>query len=254
MFSVFSTTESSFRTLLSLVVAVPILLFPALAGGSLLHAQGQSEPPAPPVAEPEVSLLETGVEVSGVTPGGEVALLSVWREQGAGGSQVTVTEETLVDEDGDGTVTLDVGRPLPALAVWVVVDVASGERRVVTPESFEAERREVRPGAFRAAGELVELAVPRAEVLVVRPGRGENAGAFRARLGDGGEGDRDGEINGRVALSALEIERPVARPPDLPEPPRPARFQGRDRVIAIDPRTLVVTEVAVPAETEGGQP
>ena len=237
------------RTLLaSLVMA--LLLAPAVPGA----AQGPPDDtpagePAPEVS-PELVFSESAVEVTGLTPGGQVAYLTVWREQTRIGTEVTLLDEVLADEDGDGSVTLEMDRPLPALSVWAVVDVTTGARRIQSPADFEPRRREVRPGQFLQPTGLAQVDVPRAEVLMVRPGED----AFRARLGDGGVDDQDGETDGRVALSAAELLRPARRPPEVAEPPFPARFQGGDVLVAVDPRTLETVELEVPGEPPGGQP
>lgn len=222
-----------------------------LSFGSATPSAGQGPPgeeAPPPVMEPQLVFLASAVEISGISPGGEVAVLTVWREQGGGGSEVNVRDDTLVDEDEDGVVVFELDRSVPELSIWVVVDVATGGREVMSPAAFEPRRRELRPGEFRAASQLATLDLSRVEVLMVRPG----VGAFRARLGDGSEDDQDGAIDGRVALSAAQIVRPVRRPPEVEEPALPMRFLGRDVIVAVDPRTLDVAEVDVPAQPSGG--
>lgn len=234
----------------SLVLGL-VLLLAAPASGT---AQGPPDDtpggePAPEVS-PELVFSDATVEITGLTPGGRVAYLTVWREQTRIGTVGTLLDEVLVDEDGDGAVTVELERSIPALSVWVAVDVSSGVRVVRSPEAFEPRRREVRPGEFLRPAGLAQVDVPRAEVLMVRPGED----AFRARLGDGGVDDQDGETDGRVALSAAELLRPVRRPPEVVEPPLPARLQGGDVVVAVDPRTLEVVELEVPGQPPGGQP
>jgi hypothetical protein len=230
----------------------PLLVLTLLALAAPGAAQGPPEgtPPGEPAVAPELVFADSSVEITGVTPGGQVALLSVWREQDRIGTLVTLLDEVLADEDGDGAVTLDLERSVPELSVWAVVDVATGSRRIESPETFEPRRREVRPGRFLQPAGLAEVGVPRAEVRVVRPGED----AFRARLGDGGEDDQDGETDGRVTLSAAQLLRPARRGPGLVEPPLPARFQGGDVVVAIDPRTLETIDLEIPGQPPGGQP
>jgi|GEM_PF-2919887 len=245
------------------LVFVLALVWALTAAGAAL-AQGSEPPTSPPVGPPpkvtlEILLKESSVEITGVPEGGEVALLTIWREVGGGGTEVTIFDQTLVDQDGDGTVALELDRPYPELSVWLVADVASGAWRALSPESFETRRPEVRPGRFAVAVGQAELDLPRAEVLVIRPeSPAGKSGAFRASLGDGADEDGDGEVNGRVALTALELQRPVSRPPQAAEPELPERFQPGDVVLAIDPRTLRVAELEVPgeapAEPAGGAP
>lgn len=252
---------ASFSSLLQICRALPttffLFLVTLLASSSSATAQGSDPPTGPPTGPPpdvtlEMFLGDTSVEISGATAGGEVALLTVWREAGGGGTEVSILDEALLDEDGDGVVTLEVESGYPELSVWIAVDLATGARIVLSPESFEPRRPGLRLGRFNSAPGQAELDLPRAEVLLIRP----EAGAFRATLGDGGTDDQDGEVNGRVALTASELRRPVLGPPRTSEPELPSRFEPGDVVLAIDPRTLQVAEVEVPgkapAEPAGG--
>jgi len=121
---------------------------------------------------------EHSVTVSGSTPGGEVALFAVAKE--ASNSAVPVPTKTghavvLHDVDHDGTVIFERERPVPLLAIWVAVDLASGQWVVSGSPGFEPQTIPPESLAKRdGAGQLRKLSalVPEMDVLLVRPGTG----------------------------------------------------------------------------------
>jgi hypothetical protein len=102
--------------------------------------------------------------------------------------------ELLIDDDGDGVVTLTFERDIPTFAAWVAVDVQTGRWVAQGSPGYE-------PGVLalqdlvRAdnAGQLrkVTAKLPEIELLVVRPGNGAWAlgAAKRSRLDEGGRGE-----------------------------------------------------------------
>lgn len=171
------------------------------------------------------------VRIEGVTKGGEVELLSVWREQLLNGPYASQTniEETLKDEDLDGVVTYEAERPIPTLSLWVAVDTTTGEAAITSPSGFAVRKMSGREAAeFRGA--RVHLKRRQAEILVVRPG----VAAWRGRAHDADVTDDDGVPNQSVALS-LDVL-------DGPREPGPA-FRAGDTLIAIDPVEMDVLAV-----------
>jgi len=194
----------------------------------------------------EVVLTPEGAEVSGASPGGEVALLSVWREVNArGGTEVTLLDEALRDEGGDGRVSFDlshVGRPLPELSVWIAVDVTTGDTAFATPSGFKPKLAEAR---YQGPAGRVELELSRPVVLWIRPG----LGAFHSRARDGEGRDRDRAANGRVALGPGDFSRRSGRPDQLGRPAdrtAPPAFSAGDVVVGVDAGTLALVALRIP--------
>jgi len=200
-----------------------------------------------PVQALEIVISEHEVEATGVSAGGEVALLSVWRQVNRqGGTEVTLLDELVADQNSDGLVVFEPGAPIPELSIWVAVDIATGETATGSRGSFLPPQAEAQ--AVGHSGR-VELGLSRAVVLWVRPGHG----AFRGRLFDGGAGDGDGVVNGRVAVGPPAFDRPAGRPEQigaLGPPSRPPAFAPGDLVVGLDAGTLAVAAV----QLQGGGP
>lgn len=121
---------------------------------------------------------ERSVAVSSSTPGGDVALFAIAKE--ASNSAVPVPMKTghavvLHDIDHDGTVIFERERPLPLMAIWVAVDLASGRWVVSGSLGFEPPTITLEPLAKRdSTGQLRKLSalVPEMDVLLVRAGAG----------------------------------------------------------------------------------
>jgi hypothetical protein len=121
---------------------------------------------------------ERSVTVSGSTPGGDVVLFDIAKE--ASNSAVPVPTKTgqavvLHDGDHDGTVLFERERPVPLMAIWVAVDLASGQWVANGSPGFEAQTISLESVAKRdSAEQLRKLSalVPEMDVLLVRPGTG----------------------------------------------------------------------------------
>jgi hypothetical protein len=100
----------------------------------------------------------------------------------------------LIDDDGDGAVTLTFERDIPTFAVWIAVDVQTGRWTAQGSPGYE-------PGVLALqdlvrsdnAGQMRKLTakMPEMDVLIVRPGDGAWAlyAAKRSRLDEGGRGE-----------------------------------------------------------------
>ena len=181
---------------------------------------------------------------SGVMPQGRVVLLGVTREIGEDDFPVVRRHlEVLADEDGDGTVRFPLEQGVPLRSLWAVADLASGDFDAAAPEDFGLrrvnwrgrglERRQDGKDAVEDRRSLVEL-------LVVRP----QTGAWALRVGDGGESDGDGVIDGRLQ-GVFDQMTPLA---GSPEPP--SEFAKDDLVVALDPSAMEITLVKVPNRLE----
>jgi hypothetical protein len=188
------------------------------------------------------TLESNAVTASGMTPKGRVVLFGVTREIGEDDFPTVRRHLTvLTDEDGDGVVRYPLEQGVPLRSVWAVADLASGDFDAAAPEGFGLrrvnwrgrglERRQDGKDAVEDRRSLVEL-------LVVRP----QAGAWSLRVGDGGESDGDGAIDGRLQ-GILDRMQPLAD-----SPPAPSEFLQDDLVLALDPSAMEITLVKVPGK------
>jgi hypothetical protein len=189
-----------------------------------------------------ITLESNAVTASGVAPKGRVVLFGVTREIGEDDFPTVRRHLTvLVDEDGDGVVRYPVEPGVPLRSVWAVTDLASGDFDAAAPEGFGLRRVNWRGRGLerRQDGkDAVEDRRPLLELLVVRP----QVGAWALRVGDGGESDGDGVIDGRLQ-GILERMQPLAD-----SPAAPSEFLKDDLVLALDPSAMEITMVKVPGK------
>ncbi len=156
--------------------------------------------------------------VSGLTPGGEVVVFGAGRYRSAWQIEHLRVLEVRVDDDGDGSVTVELDQTIPLQSVWWAVDATTGDLAVATREGYTADERAVPAGAFargdRGEALLVVHDSPETTAVVVRPG----VGLWTVRAGDGALNDSDGAPNG-VTLIPVAAFRPRAGTvaPDLDE-------------------------------------
>ncbi|HEY0553789.1 MAG TPA: hypothetical protein VGG20_05945 [Thermoanaerobaculia bacterium] len=184
-----------------------------------------------------ITFEKNAVVVTGLTVKGQAVLFAEARELAEDDVATLVRRsQVLTDDDGDGTVRLDLGKEVPLRSVWVVVDFATGQVAVAAPEGFPLrlvswQGQGIERGASRS--DRVEDARTFAEVLLVRPG----VGAWQLTVGDGSSSDDDGAADGRIA-AALDRMAPVAG-----TTPPPVRFDPKDVVVLIDPNRMELTVV-----------
>lgn len=134
----------------------------------------------PAAADPglTVTLGAHTVSASGVTRGSKAVFFAVLREPipGAYMSRVSRLARVLVDDDRDGVVTLDLGRPIPASSVWAVVEPQNGHYGIATGVRLNLELVPIPPDALRlgGAGVIDRIAFNHAslDLLYVHPGQG----------------------------------------------------------------------------------
>lgn len=170
---------------------------------------------------------ENSVQVSNVTPGGDVVLFSCAKFVRNGQGMNDPRPRLLHDDDGDGVVTLP--GAVPYVSVWVAIDYRSGAMATGAREGFPLYVEPIAPELFRKDAEdqiaALEKRILRLMLLVVRPKQG--AWALRAR--EGGSADRDKEANGRL-LMAFEDATPLEEGKEK----APKHLKAGDVVVAID--------------------
>ncbi len=202
--------------------------------------------PSMVTAQPVIQLStdSTDIHIHSVEPGGTVALFGAHRRLEDYTTVAGGLQEILIDEDGDGSVTvglenagLEIGVPLAS--VWVAVDLATGSWSVAWPDGFEpstlaastlrlteAEHAEVADATLEMPGRLLE-------VFVVRPG--DDAAIWHQTLANGGPMDRDPD----PASMALPLDSLNPLTDDSAEAaPSPSSLAPSDLVIRLDPTRL----------------
>lgn len=194
--------------------------------------------PAAAFADPVLTFEEQAV-VAQVTPGASTAWFGLVAESGAYTPRTSEYARILQDENSDGIVRFELEVPRP-VAVWLVVDMSTGQRTIAAPAGVVLNRTEL-PSASLLGGETNAVAVVLAEnetlavCWVVRP----NVGAWRMMVEDGANADVDGASNGSVssALSGLDA---VDQSPGAP-----ADFASGDIVVIVSLEQLAVTDLRV---------
>jgi hypothetical protein len=184
-------------------------------------------------AAPSLQLEESAVTIT-VPAGGRVALLGVMRRISGVIPGFERWEGIVEDEDGDGRVEIVLERAAdPEWAQWIAIDLDSGEWATAGRSDLAEPSRPLGAGAELAPGTAV-WPVPEGivEVLVVRPGEGESAGAWAGEVWDGGSADGDGLADGSAGVSPARLQ-PVGA-----SGPPPELYAPGDVLIAITPRAL----------------
>ncbi len=176
------------------------------------------------------------VTASGLTPGGSAAVVCAWRKTAGEFSESSQTSRD-AHVSGDGRVTVEFGSAIPASALIAVIDVATGRLETLIGTKFR--RIDLPAKRFKkgADGQVDEFALPHAEAMVVLVRRGE--GVWIQRLSDGGYGDDDGSLDGRLRINP-ERMTPIAFSGAAPK-----KIRGRDVVLLVDTsaRVFAATEV-----------
>jgi len=188
--------------------------------------------PAAIGAEPKLILDGQEVRVEGLTPGGQAVWFGIAHERDDWITVVVRREDLLPDDDRDGAVAFKLDHGVALLSIWAVVDLATGDFAIASPEGAEA-RPVDWPGNSVVRGPRGALQILQArreflEVLLVRPG----VGAWGLSLGDGGASDADARSDGTIQA---DLARMKAVKSDTPPP---AEFLPGDVAVVIDPTTM----------------
>lgn len=156
------------KSTIGLILAV-LLAARAHAAGRT-HAKDVTNPPA-------VTFSGNTLQASGVTAGGTVVFYGVARTQINYYTAIVRFQTALTDDDNDGSVTYDIGQPIPLTSVWVVVDVSSGRYAVTGPATAIFPEVDVQSGSYQrnAVTGLVDRfssAYRSVEMVYILPGSG----------------------------------------------------------------------------------
>jgi hypothetical protein len=170
--------------------------------------------------------------VSATTPGGEVALIGVGREQNGFVTFDHRVADLLVDEDGDGEVRSDVTWSPRTLAVWAAADVSSGAVTVAAPEGQRL-RLAARSGISLSGAGTLAFPGRTLDLMLVRAGDG----AWLRTVVDGGPFDVDGLQDGVATIAPSAFQGP--------DRAAPSAFVAGDEWVSINADTLVVQSLMV---------
>jgi hypothetical protein len=118
------------------------------------------------------------VTIDGVTPGGDVVFFAVAKEPRRTNPPIPLKTQHAVllhDDDRDGKVVFQRDQPVPLVAIWIAVDLATGQWTASGSPGFEAHGIPIEEFAKNDnAGQLRKLSatIPEVHALLVRPGTG----------------------------------------------------------------------------------
>ncbi|HKS21239.1 MAG TPA: hypothetical protein VJZ76_00460 [Thermoanaerobaculia bacterium] len=196
-------------------------------------------PPPPPIA---IQFGKQSVIVT-ASPGGQVAVFSVAREFVRPRLRVLgIVRRAVVlsDPAKSGIFTLDLGKPVPAAAIWIAVDLATGAHiEAGSPGYFIVQMPSTANGLKHDnVGQLrkLELAAPELDLLLVRPGEG----AWQYYAAKSGQRDE----NADEMTKPIRIDVRSMQAVDGSTPP-PANFKNGDVIALIDPEWMKYRVVEV---------
>jgi hypothetical protein len=177
--------------------------------------------------------------IGGVTPRGNVAIFAVVREAKAYHVAVRRIDQIVADSDGDGRVQVEAKTTLSDRAVFAAVDLTSGAYVVASPDPQGVTTIDSSEFSFpgKGLGHLLHMEINRGvlDVLIVRAGKGNAAGAWKGRLVDGATSDADKRVNN---YSRMEFDALTPLTTDGPKKMQHA-LPG-DTIVLVDPRSLHV--------------
>lgn len=160
-------------------------------------------------AQPSVTFSSDSRHVlaSSITPGAQVAVFGVGRDQTGFDSIVRRWSAAVTDSDNNGSIDFDATRVVPWKSIWAVVDLQSRQYAVAAPDEFPIVAPEI-PIAFEPNVLPHRLVVTgtRANVLYIPPG----GGALKIVTADGETKDLDGEENGKTSVALADFDTLVA--------------------------------------------
>jgi hypothetical protein len=192
-------------------------------------------------AQPLITVAESSIEITGVTPGQHAVLFGIEREQEAlQAGTIRVTKLRLAAADDAGRVVFTSAQPLLPHALWIAIDEKSGRYAIAAPEGSElllAARPDVTPVALvKSAGDALDLPADLTHVLVIRAGHG----VWFATVADGGASDDDPNLDGKSRLKPEKLHDA-----DKATKKEAKRFEKADTIIVVEPVELRYSVIEV---------
>jgi hypothetical protein len=191
---------------------------------------------------PTITIGKKGLVAQGITPGGRAIWWSVAHEHPDSFVTIVHRLEEQTDADLDGIVLFEHEGELPDASIWVAVDVTTGTYGSFAPVDFGVTETSLPPESAQTgvagrdpADAFLEMAHPMIDVLLVRAAQG----AWDLRVGDGGDADQDGGIEGEISFP-IDGMAPIGA-----SPAAPARYADGDLLLSIDIDDLELSSLVV---------
>jgi len=188
------------------------------------------------------------VSASGLSHGSSAVFFAVLHEPipGAYMDRISRLAKVLVDDDRDGVVTFDLGRPIPATSVWAVVEPQNGRYGMAAGRRLDVKIVSIPSDALRkgAGGVIDRIAFghPSLYLLYVHPGEG--AWTWTATDGDPVT-DADGH-NGITVVSLNKAQPVGGGLPGITD------LALGGTLVAIDPDRMEIGTVHIDGKLIGG--
>ncbi|MFL6245017.1 MAG: hypothetical protein ACJ74H_03260 [Thermoanaerobaculia bacterium] len=167
-----------------------------LAG--IVVAAGSSAAPNPaPAHQLRMSLSADAIEIEHAAPGGTVLVIGYERiVRDFAPVYRRVQRERIADSNG--SVSVPIGRPIAPTSFWVAFDLETGGHGALGGSKHKLREGELPDAAFRKGSNgkktKFSTAMDYVYVVAIRP----RGGVWETTVGDGGESDDDGSLNGRI--------------------------------------------------------
>lgn len=203
-----------------------------------------SDPPPtpPPVIKPEISFDAEAVVADGLTPEGHAVMFGIARRWLGYHQRVERFEEVLT-ADADGATRLELGEDVPPFAMWVVVDLQSGEAATGPTPGFSGTVHPFPSAGLHGRGgepDRLRQALESGQILYVRPG----VGAWGLTPFDGGGFDADGTDDGAFEVALGDL-LPTRGSDQLPAAEPPTAIAPGDLIYVVDPRDVTLYSIRV---------
>jgi hypothetical protein len=184
-------------------MTVLVRRFFGMVSSSLLLLVAVCAQAAPP-PDIVVTFGATTVTATGITPGKTALFFGTGRQKDGYFQTLIRYAVSVTDDDHDGAVTLDLGKRVPSMTIWVVVDTTNGQYTMAMPAVAIADEVPLPAHAFRKThgGSSVDGFAynhPTLELLYIHPGHG----VWTWSAADGRALDQDGP-NGVTFISAAD--------------------------------------------------
>ncbi len=202
---------------------VPLIAFLVTATASAQSSRFLFRQPNASAPAPIATVTNTGLQVSGVTPGARVYGFNLGNERKTYYVDLTTRDTLLQDTDNDGALSW-ILQPIPARSLWFVVDLNTGGYATAVSSDFRAKRLPLRsanvartPDRLTSRGGIVEF-------ILVRPG----IGAWQALVPGGSTADL------RLHNNAVTVSLTSLAPGAGTTVPPPPTLQQGDVIILIN--------------------